>query len=82
MIEIIKNVPGITYEKNNSFTSGNHPCYYLQVKYGYIVFYVFEKGVVDLAICDKNKKQISLVIAINDSVKKEWHEAFIDNLIK
>lgn len=82
MENILKNKIELKFEKKNSFNNGESRCYYKENLNGFIVFFLFKNGVVDLGFYNKDKKQISFVISINESIKENWQEQFITQIIK
>lgn len=81
MENILKNTKGLTYETKNSFNNGSAKCYYKETLNGFVVFFLFN-GIVDLGFYNKKKEQISFVISVSESIKEDWQEQFIDQIIK
>lgn len=70
MIEILKSTKELTFEKKNSF------------KNGYIVFFEFKGGIIDFAVYNSDKKLISLIISVDQSIQENWQKQFINYSIK
>ena len=47
---ILKNIKELKYEKKNSFNNGEARCYYKEKLNGFVVFFLFKNGVVDLSL--------------------------------
>ena len=82
MIEILKSTKELIFEKNNSFKNGTGPCYYKKNHNGYVVFFEFKGGLVDFAVYNEEKKLISLIISVDQSIREDRQEQFIYYSIK
>ncbi|AOW20437.1 hypothetical protein LPB138_07015 [Urechidicola croceus] len=66
-----------TYEEKDSFKNGNWPCYYVEKKYGFIVFFLISEENIDYAVFNAKKELITLVENIN-FYNEEFCKKFID----
>jgi len=80
MISYLQNSK-LDFEPKNNFNNYNYPCYFIKNEFGYVVFFMNQKDVVDFGVYTKAKKMITYIPNINFLLKNDSISSFISESI-